>query len=62
DRALEIKPQRVNGWFSKGLAEDKLGRSRDAAKSYRKFIELAPSQYAKEVEYARQWLRKARVL
>jgi tetratricopeptide (TPR) repeat protein len=58
DEALEANLLDGTAWFIKALAEDKLGFGRDAATSYRKFIELAPSQYDEYIEFARQRLRE----
>jgi tetratricopeptide (TPR) repeat protein len=58
DQAIKINPQGANAWINKALAEDVLGRRLDAAKSYRRLIELAPPQYVRQIEYARQRLRE----
>ncbi len=56
DQALAIDPRDAKAWDNKALSEDALGRRREAALSYRKFIELAPPQYAQVVAQARQRL------
>ena len=57
DKSIEANPQHANAWFNKAQAEDELDRRMDAARSYRKFLELAPAQYAKQIEHARQRLQ-----
>jgi tetratricopeptide (TPR) repeat protein/tRNA A-37 threonylcarbamoyl transferase component Bud32 len=56
DQALAIDPRDAVAWYNKALAEDPLGRRREAALSYRRFIELAPPQYAQQIAHARQRL------
>ena len=56
DQALAIDPRHAVAWYNKARSEDALGRRREAALSYRKFIELAPAQYAQAVAQARQRL------
>ncbi len=34
DQALEIDPRHAEAWFNKACAEDNLGHSKDAARSY----------------------------
>ena len=58
DKALEINSQYVDAWYLKACAEDVLDQKRDAAMSYRKFIELAPTPYAQQIQAAHQRLRK----
>lgn len=58
DKVIEINPGDEGAWHGKALAEDKLGRGQDAAFSYKRFIELAPIQYAKQVEYVRKKLKE----
>jgi hypothetical protein len=43
-------------WYSKAFSENALGRKREAALSYRKFIELAGPQDEQFVTHARQRL------
>jgi serine/threonine protein kinase/Tfp pilus assembly protein PilF len=54
ERALIIDPRHTMAWFNKAISEDTLGKSAEAAKSYCKFIEFAPAQYARQVANARQ--------
>ena len=56
DHALTIDPRDAAAWYSKALLEDALGWRREAALSYRKFIELAPPQHSQHIAYARQRL------
>ena len=58
DRALAINPRYAGAWYNKGVAEEEIGRGQDAAFSYKRFIELSTTQYAEQVEYARQRLRE----
>ena len=58
DQALAIDPRYAEAWLNKALLEDASGRRREAALSYRKFIELAPPQDARQIAYARQHLAK----
>ena len=54
DQALAVDPRYAGAWYNKGVSEDALGRRREAALSYRKFIELAPPEYAQFAAHARQ--------
>ena len=54
ERALAIDPQYVMAWFNKAISEDTMGRGGMAARSYRKFVEFAPRQYAGQMVNARQ--------
>jgi tetratricopeptide (TPR) repeat protein len=56
DQALALDPRDAGAWFHKARLEDALGRRREAALSYRKFMELAPPQYAQQIARARQRL------
>lgn len=50
----KIKAFIESGRESARAIEDKLGQGKNAARSYRKFIELAPTKYAQQVDYARR--------
>ncbi len=54
DKALGMDPQYAGAWHNKAMAEDKLGRFPEAAKSDQKFIDLAPPQYGDQIAAARQ--------
>ena len=58
DRVLEIAPQDAGALYNKGYAQEKLGRKLEAAVSYRKFLEVAPVQYARQIAIAFQRLRE----
>jgi tetratricopeptide (TPR) repeat protein len=57
-KALEIDPKNADTWQNKALVEDTLGLRNEAAKSYRKFIEIAPAQYSHQVQSAAQRLKQ----
>ena len=54
---MAIDPADAHTWYNKALSEESLGRSRDEIASYRKFLELAPPQFAQQIAQARQRLR-----
>jgi tetratricopeptide (TPR) repeat protein len=56
DQALAIDPRYVEAWHNKARREDALGWRREAALSYRKFIELAPPHYSQQIARGRQRL------
>jgi tetratricopeptide (TPR) repeat protein len=56
DQVLAIDPRNAQAWYNKALLEDALGLRREATLTYRKFIELAPPQYAQFLALARQRL------
>jgi serine/threonine protein kinase len=59
-KALEINPEYPTAWYGKALVEDIMVKRMDAAYSYKKFIELAPTKYTEykeEIEYARQRIK-----
>jgi tetratricopeptide (TPR) repeat protein len=58
DRALELNPRDARAWCNKGAAQEELDRREDAVRSYKQFIALAPSQYAEQVELAKQRIRE----
>jgi len=58
DKVLKINPQYAPAWLNKGICEDQLGLRRDAAISYRRFIELAPAEYAETIGKVHQRLRE----
>ena len=43
DRALEIDPREASAWLQKGLTLHGLGRREEAAKCFRKGVEIDPS-------------------
>ena len=45
-------------WFSKALAEEQIGRTRDAANSYQRFIAVVSPQDERQIAYARGRLRE----
>lgn len=58
DNALAIEPHDATRWFNKAYAEDELGRFAAAARSYRRFLELALPQHAAQVAHARERIRR----
>jgi tetratricopeptide (TPR) repeat protein len=58
EKALAINPQYADAWLNKGIAQDQLGLKRNAAASYRKFMELASTRNDKLVELTRQRLHQ----
>jgi tetratricopeptide (TPR) repeat protein/tRNA A-37 threonylcarbamoyl transferase component Bud32 len=57
EKAIELNPLDLRTWYVKALAEDSLGRQRDAIRSYERFITLSSTAGSPEVEHARQRLR-----
>jgi predicted NAD/FAD-binding protein len=55
---LAINPRNVGAWHNKGLSEDILGRRLEAVKNYRKYLEFASSQDAKEIAFIRQRIQE----
>ena len=55
---LAINPRNADYWHNKALSEDILGRRREAVNHYRKYLELAPPQAAKEIAFARQRIQE----
>ena len=58
DRALGIAPLFTATWFNKALVEDLLGRRRNTVRSYRKFLDLAPSDSTALVARAQRRIRE----
>jgi tetratricopeptide (TPR) repeat protein len=58
NKALEINQTDAWAWFNKALACEKAGRSQEAAQAYKSFIQNAPSQYAPQIEHARQRIKE----
>jgi hypothetical protein len=48
----------MDALYNKACIEDKLGRRNDAIFSYKRFIALASTHFAKQIEFAHQRLRK----
>jgi len=57
EKALAIDPREAKTWCNKASLEEALGRMREAASSYRQFIELAPPAYRQQVAYAQERLK-----
>ncbi len=57
DKAIKFNPHHIDAWYNKAVAERKLGHSKEAAYSYRKFLSLAPLHYAKQIAYAQKHLK-----
>jgi tetratricopeptide (TPR) repeat protein len=58
DQALAIDPRLAAAWYNKALTEDTTGKSSEAVRSYRRFTELAPSEYVNQIAHARQRLKE----
>lgn len=58
DNALAIQPQDATRWFNKAYAEDEIGRFAAAARSYRRFLELAQPQHAAQIAHAGDRIRE----
>ncbi len=58
DKVLAIDPRDAMAWFGKAGFQECLSHWREAMNSYRKFIELAPPQYAQQIELARQRIQQ----
>lgn len=58
DAALALEPRDPERWFNKAYAEDQIGSAVAAAKSYGRFLELAPTQYAEQIAYARRRIKE----
>jgi tetratricopeptide (TPR) repeat protein len=58
NQVLEIDSR--NAWASghKGIAEEALGRKREAAQTYRQFLALLPAHQTETIEYVRQRIRE----
>ncbi|MBE3039121.1 MAG: tetratricopeptide repeat protein [Chloroflexi bacterium] len=59
NKVLEIKPTDYWSWHARASAAEKLGRTQDAAESYRRFIALAPpTECPEHIDEARACLRR----
>ena len=58
DRAIEINPRYAGAYYNKALACEKDGRTKEAIEAYKGFIQCAPSQYARQIEHARERIRE----
>lgn len=59
DQAIELQPEYANAYFNKAAACMKAFRLPEAHRAYKKFVEVAPAQYAAIPQYAAM-LRDAR--
>jgi len=57
-KALEITPNDAKAWSIQGVVLACCGFHEDAARSYRKFLELASPEQATEIARVREWLRQ----
>jgi serine/threonine protein kinase len=57
-KSAAFDPSHVETWFRKGIAEDICGKTREAIRSLKKFIELAPSMFYMEIGAARERIRQ----
>ncbi|MFC1657929.1 tetratricopeptide repeat protein [Candidatus Omnitrophota bacterium] len=53
DKAIEINPDYVKAYFNKALACEKAGRLKEGIETYRKFIQLAGTEYEPYIGYAK---------
>ena len=58
DAALAIDPNDPRRWFNKAYAEDQLGNVAACSRNYRRFLEIAPAQFAEQIAYARRRIRE----
>ena len=58
DRALEINPQYAAASFNKALACEQAGRKPEALAAFQSFLKYAPSQYARQIQYARERIQE----
>ncbi|HXL23413.1 MAG TPA: serine/threonine-protein kinase [Candidatus Dormibacteraeota bacterium] len=59
-KASELDPRDSAAWFNKALAEEKLGRTADAAHSYEQFIMINEATLRTQLEYAQKRLSELR--
>lgn len=59
-RALAIDSNQTTCRLNKAYAEESLGRTEDAAKTYQQFLNFAPPHMAAEIQYARDRLQQLR--
>ena len=52
-QAAEANPRDVRSLYWLGIAQAQLGKGQEARQSFERFIALAPSRYARQVETAR---------
>ena len=60
DAALAIDPNDPRRWFNKAYAEDQLRNVAECVRNYRRFIEMAPAQFAEQIAYARRRIGELR--
>ena len=58
DKVRKLAPRDAMACYAEALAQEGLGRIPDAVRSYKRFIALAPTQYAWLVELAQQRVRE----
>jgi tetratricopeptide (TPR) repeat protein len=57
DAKVQLDPKNAEAWFSKALAEEKLGRHETAIHSYTRFCNFVSSEAAGLIELAQQRIR-----
>jgi tetratricopeptide (TPR) repeat protein/tRNA A-37 threonylcarbamoyl transferase component Bud32 len=62
DSALEADPENAIAWFNKGTAQEKLDRPKEAARSFRTFLKMAPPELSSLVSEAQERLRRLKYL
>jgi len=57
-RAVRIDTANETAWLNKALAEERLGLNKEAASSYRRYLDTKPQESAEHVAYARRRLKE----
>ena len=58
DKAILIYPDYESAWINKAITEDKLGNMGRAANAYKKFINIAGSDYQEYINYSKRRLQE----
>jgi len=58
NQALSINPTYSEAYLHKAILCEKLGRKEEAMEAYKSFLRAAPSQYLKQIEFARNRLKE----
>jgi tetratricopeptide (TPR) repeat protein len=56
NRALEIHPKLPEGYLNQALTFEEVGKEKEAAAAYKKFLQYATPGHTREIEYARKRL------
>ena len=57
-KAIELNPSYTSAYYNRGLAYDKLRAFKQAIEDFRKFIDIAPPQYAGHFEIVKKKVRE----